>query len=62
MALLRLPIVLRRHVEGGVVQHVEVPEGVQVVVRDYDVDSTDRDEHKQDENGDHFIESTWEHE
>ena len=49
-------------VEGGVVQHVEVPAGVHVVVRDYDVDGTDRDEHEQDENGDQFIESIWEHE
>lgn len=54
--------IVRVTVEGGVVQHVEVPEGVQVVVRDYDVDSTDADELEQDENGDHFIESIWEHE
>jgi len=54
--------IVRVTVEGGVVQHVEVPEDVQVVVRDYDVDGTDRDEHEQDENGDQFIESIWEHE
>ena len=54
--------IVRVTVEGGVVQHVEVPEGVQVVVRDYDVEGTDGDEREQDENGDHFIESIWEHE
>ena len=48
-------------VEGGVVQHVEVPEGVQVVVRDYDVDGTDADQLQQADNGDQFIESIWEH-
>ena len=30
--------IVRITVEGGVVQHVEVPKGVKVVVRDYDVD------------------------
>jgi hypothetical protein len=54
--------IVRVTVEGGVVQHVEVPEGVQVVVRDYDVDGTDADEPEQDDHGDHFIESSWEHE
>ena len=54
--------IIRVTVEGGVVQHVEVPEGVQVVVRDYDVDGTEEDQREQDENGDHFIESNWEHE
>ncbi len=48
-------------VEGGVVQHVEVPKGVQVVVKDYDVDGTEADQLRQDENGDEFIESIWEH-
>ncbi len=54
--------IVRVTIEGGVVQHVDVPVGVQVVVRDYDVDGTDADDHEQDENGDHFIESIWEHE
>lgn len=54
--------IIRVTVEGGVVQHVEVPEGVQVIVRDYDVEDTDADELEQDENGDQFIESTWENE
>lgn len=44
------------------IQHVEVPEGVQVIVRDYDVDGTEEDQLERDENGNHFIESNWEHE
>lgn len=54
--------IVRVTVEGGVVQHIEVPEDVQVVVRDYDVDETDDGELEQDKYGDHFIESVWEHE
>jgi hypothetical protein len=54
--------IVRVTVEGGVVQHVEVPEGVQVVVRDYDVDGTGADQLQQDETGDNFIESIREQE
>lgn len=46
-------------VEGGVVQHVAVPSGVRVVVRDYDVDSDDADL-STDGNGDEYLESVWE--
>ena len=46
-------------VQGGVVQHVEVPEGVTVIVRDYDVDGTETDLLQQDENGDNYIEAIW---
>jgi hypothetical protein len=45
-------------VEGGVVQHVAVPLGVQVVVRDYDVDSDDSDL-STDDNGDRYLEAVW---
>lgn len=54
--------IVRVTIEGGVVQHVEVPEGVRVFVRDYDVDGTEADLLQQDENGNQFIESIWEHE
>lgn len=54
--------IVRVTVEGGVVQHVEVPEGVQVIVQDYDVDRTEADQLTQDEHGDAYIESIWEHE
>ncbi len=46
-------------VEGGVVQHVEVPNGVRVIVRDYDTEGCDDDLVQQDENGDECFESVW---
>ena len=46
-------------VEGGVVQNVEVPEGVMVIVRDYDVDAIETDLLQQDRGGDNYIESIW---
>lgn len=49
-------------VEGGVVQHVEVPQGVRVVVKDYDVEGCDDADFDEDENGDEYVESIWEHE
>lgn len=45
-------------VEGGVIQDAQVPDGVAVVVRDYDVDGAE-DGLQQDENGDQYIESVW---
>ena len=52
---------VRVTVEGGVIQWVEVPEGVTVVVQDYDVDGSEDDLLQQDNHGDQYIESTWEH-
>ena len=46
-------------VEGGVVQHVEVPEGVRVVVRDYDAEGCDADVLSADEDGDECVEAIW---
>ena len=46
-------------VEGGVIQDVECPSGVQVLIRDYDVDGSETDL-AEDETGDEFIESVWE--
>jgi len=46
-------------VEGGVVQGVDCPAGVQVVVRDYDVDGSEPDL-AEDETGDEYLESIWE--
>jgi len=46
-------------VEGGVIQSVDCPSGVQVVVRDYDVDGSETDL-AEDDSGDEFIESVWE--
>ena len=46
-------------VEGGVIQNVDCPSGVQVVIRDYDVDGSEADL-AEDDSGDEFIESVWE--
>jgi hypothetical protein len=46
-------------VEGGVVQHVECPEGVRVVVRDYDTEGADADLLTRDENGNECFEAVW---
>lgn len=46
-------------VEGGVVQHVEAPEGVRVVVRDYDAEGCDADRLSVDEDGNEYVEAVW---
>jgi hypothetical protein len=46
-------------VEGGVIQYVDCPSGVQVLVRDYDIDGSEADL-AEDETGDEYIESVWE--
>ena len=50
---------VRITVSGGVVQHVEVPDGVTVIVRDYDVDGVENDLLQQDTGGDDYIKSIW---
>lgn len=45
-------------VEGGVIQNVECPDGVQVVVRDYDVSGSEENL-KTDDNDDAYVESVW---
>lgn len=46
-------------VEGGVVQHVECPEGVKVVIRDYDCEGCDADLVSEDEDGNEYVKSVW---
>ncbi len=52
---------VRITVEGGVIQHVDCPKGVRVIVRDYDTDGVEEENLRQDENGDSYLEGTWEH-
>jgi hypothetical protein len=47
-------------VEGGVVQEVDCPKGVRVVVRDYDTDDIDEKDLTKDSEGNHCIETVWE--
>ena len=42
------------------IQSVACPEGVKVVVRDYDTDGIEAESLKQDEDGDDYLESVWE--
>ena len=48
-------------VEGGVVQHVDVPEGVEVTIHDYDVED-DGPNVLQDAEGNRYFVATWAHE
>ena len=52
--------IVRITIEGGVIQDVECPPGITVIVRDYDVDGSETDL-KSDDNGDKYIETIWEH-
>ncbi|HET6574108.1 MAG TPA: hypothetical protein VFG68_10930 [Fimbriiglobus sp.] len=47
-------------VEGGVVQHVECPAGVKVVVKDYDAEGVEADLLSADDHGGEYVESVWE--
>lgn len=51
--------IVRVTIEGGGVQHIEVPKGVSVVVPDYDTEGVESDLLDQDDQGDHYIESIW---
>ena len=52
-------IIVHVTVEGGVIQHVECPRGVRVVVRDYDVDGSDKALLQRDDEGDYYCEAIW---
>jgi hypothetical protein len=53
-------LTVRITVEGGVIQDVQCPEGVRVVVKDYDTEGTPEEELHEDDDGYQFIESIWE--
>lgn len=46
-------------VVGGVIQHVELPDDVRVVVHDYDVDGVEDERIEKDDNGDRRIVLVW---
>jgi len=54
-------LTVRVTVEGGVVQHIDVPKCVRVIIADYDVDGGDSDDFKTDDNGDSYFEAIWNH-
>jgi hypothetical protein len=45
-------------IEGGVIQEVDCPAGVQLIVKDYDVDGTEPNL-AEDDTGDEFVETIW---
>ena len=45
--------------EGGVIQDIQMPEGVQVKVYDYDIEDVDPDQIKKDGNGDECTIAVW---
>lgn len=47
-------------VEGGVIQNVDLPDGVRAVVRDYDYDNEYDTNIHEDIAGDKYVESVWE--
>lgn len=46
-------------VEGGLVQHIDLPQGVRAIVFDYDVDGVPEDDTELDEHGDRRVVSRW---
>lgn len=51
--------IVRITMEGGVIQHINVPADVRVIVTDYDVDGCE--DVVQDDNGDDCVMHTWDH-
>ncbi len=51
-------LTVRITMEGGVIQDMQCPAGVRVVVHDYDVDSSE-DDLREDEDGQKYVEGTW---
>ena len=46
-------------IEGGVIQDIDCPEGVQVIVRDFDTDGIEPSSLGRSESGDEYLESVW---
>ena len=48
-------------VEGGLIQQIyNIPKGIKIIVHDYDTDGIETDDTSKDQNGDVYVESTWE--
>ena len=56
----RMTKIVRITMEGGVIQDIEVPKGMRVVVRDYDTEGVETERLQRDEDGNEFIEAIWE--
>jgi hypothetical protein len=47
-------------IQGGIVQNVECPPGIQVVIQDYDVEGFDQADLAEDDKGNRYLKMTWE--
>ena len=45
--------------QGGVIQDIDCPEGVQVIVRDFDTDGVEPSSLGRNESGEEYVESIW---
>jgi hypothetical protein len=46
-------------IQGGVIQDIDCPEGVQAIVRDFDTDGVETSALGRNESGDEYVESIW---
>lgn len=46
-------------IEDGTVQNVDCPPGIQVLIKDYDVDGIGEADLAEDKNGRHYLEMSW---
>ena len=47
-------------IQGGVIQDIDCPEGVQVIVRDFDTDGVEPSALSRNESGEGYVETVWE--
>lgn len=48
-------------IEGGVVQNVDCPSDIQVVIQDFDVEGLDQADLAEDDKGGRYLKMTWGH-
>ena len=46
-------------IQGGVIQDIDCPEGVQAIVRDFDTDGVEPSSLCRSESGEEYVESAW---
>ena len=46
-------------IQGGVIQDIDCPKGVQAIVRDFDTDGVEPSPLSRNESGDEYVESVW---
>ncbi len=46
-------------IQGGIIQDIDCPKGVQAIVRDFDTDSVEPSALGRNESGDEYVQSVW---